>query len=336
MAKALLMILVVLGHSCLFFSGSWISSVSPVFVNKYLGCFAIWLNSFHIYAFVLISGYLFYYLKYEISNPKYHNIYLLILAKSKRLLFPLIFFSALWVIPLSFIFGVFGENTDIIKKFLLGYSPSQLWFLLMLFWVFILAYFFSTLWVKDILFATLIAISFYFIGVVGISFVGSYFQFFPACIYLLLFFVGFKMRQNVKFQTVLLKIPMLIYFFVDITLFVILTLLNQYEFYMKSVIITLGYMLLRVWGGAGAFVVLCKMIQKVRVIRAIASRMQKYSMSVYLLHQQVIYAVIFFLNGRICSYAHALLNFVISIALSIVISEFLLKFRLCRLLMGEK
>ena len=336
MAKSLLMILVVLGHSCLFFGGSWLSSFSPVFVNRQLGYLAMWLNSFHIYAFVLISGYLFYYLKYEISNLKYHNFRLLIITKSKRLLVPLIVFSVLWVIPLSFALGVFNENTDVIRKFLLGSSPSQLWFLLMLFWVFILAYFLSSLWIKNIFFAILIAVFFYCVGIVGCSIVGTYFQFFPACIYLLLFFIGFKIRQEERLQILLLKIPILVYLFVDVSLFLTLSFLNQHVFYLKSFLMSLGNMLLHVWGGVGAFIVLSKMIQKVSIIRAIAKRMQKYSMSIYLLHQQIIYAVIVVANGCLCSYAHAFLNFVVSIALSIVISEILMKFRFSRFLMGEK
>lgn len=336
LAKSLLMILVVLGHSCLFFGGSWISTLSPVIANKPLGYFAMWLNSFHIYAFVLISGYLFYYLKFEILNPKYHNIHLLIVNKAKRLLVPLIAFSVLWIIPLSFAFGVFNENTDIMKKFFLGYSPSQLWFLLMLFWVFILAYVLSSLWAERTYLGLLITLAIYGAGIVGSSLAGTFFQFFPACIYLFLFFIGFKIRQKDAFQNLLLKIPILVYIFIDVSLFVFLSQANQYDFYLKNVVLVLGNMLLHVWGGAGAFIVLFKLLQKIKTIQLIAQRMQKYSMPVYLLHQQIIYAVIVLANGYINPCVHALLNFVVSIALSVAISEFLLRFRLSRFLMGEK
>lgn len=59
-----LMILVVLYHSIIFRSGLQSSLVTDD-INSYIDIFANWLNSFHIYGFTLISGYIFYHIKYE-------------------------------------------------------------------------------------------------------------------------------------------------------------------------------------------------------------------------------------------------------------------------------
>lgn len=334
MVKSLLMILVVLGHSCLFFGGTWLSLISPIFVNKHLAYFAEWLNSFHIYAFTLISGYLFYYLKYESYKAKYHTFFPFIFSKLNRLLVPYFFISILWVLPLSFVTGVFSEKTDLMHKFLFGCSPSQLWFLLMLFWVFVMAFFLSDLWKKKLGGGIVVVIIFYCLGAIGCVFVGTWFQFFTACLYLLFFFMGFKIRQHINFQSFLFKIPTVVYFFVDISLFVALSLLGQQDFYLKKVILVFGNMILHIWGSVGAFVVLSRLTNEFKILNIFAQRMQKYTMSIYLLHQQIIYVVLIAANGYVCSYFHALLNFIISMILSIALSEILLRFKFFRFIMG--
>ncbi len=63
--KTVLMIIIVFYHSILFWSESWLTEVTPVFESKSLAVISSWLNSFHVYAFTLVSGYIFYFLKNE-------------------------------------------------------------------------------------------------------------------------------------------------------------------------------------------------------------------------------------------------------------------------------
>lgn len=68
--KTILMILVVAGHALDFWTGEWFTE-SPVFESPFCDLLSRWINSFHIYAFALVSGYIFRYIKYEngdISN----------------------------------------------------------------------------------------------------------------------------------------------------------------------------------------------------------------------------------------------------------------------------
>lgn len=56
--KTILMLLVILGHSCIFWTGTWFVENSMI-DSKGLSFLSSWLSSFHIYAFALVSGYIF-------------------------------------------------------------------------------------------------------------------------------------------------------------------------------------------------------------------------------------------------------------------------------------
>lgn len=56
--KTVLMFLIILGHACDNWVGNWFTE-TPAIESKGLSILATWLNSFHIFAFTLISGYLF-------------------------------------------------------------------------------------------------------------------------------------------------------------------------------------------------------------------------------------------------------------------------------------
>lgn len=86
-----------------------------------------WLNSFHIYGFTFVSGYIFFALRYEFG--KYQKFSEFIISKAKRLLIPYVFTAIIWVIPISTYFFNYGI-TDIIAKYVFAVSPGQLWFYL--------------------------------------------------------------------------------------------------------------------------------------------------------------------------------------------------------------
>lgn len=59
-SKTVLMILVVFYHAIDFWTGTWFTC-NLVFESKFLGLLAEYIGSFHIYAFALVSGYIFAY-----------------------------------------------------------------------------------------------------------------------------------------------------------------------------------------------------------------------------------------------------------------------------------
>ena len=60
------------------------------------------------------------------------------------------------------------------------------------------------------------------------------------------------------------------------------------------------------------------------------------SMPIYLLHQQLIYFSITWLNGIVNPYVNSLVNFVLSFGISLIISSVFMKFKTTRFLIGEK
>lgn len=131
------MLVIVLYHSCLFWNDTWFRVCMPVVeVGELSKLFILWPSSWHNYAFALVSGYLFYYLRYE--NDKYFEFKAFLKKKVQRLLIPAYFVGLIWVVPIKTYF--WGDWFNLLLKSVFGTSPSHLWFLFMLFDVFIMAY----------------------------------------------------------------------------------------------------------------------------------------------------------------------------------------------------
>lgn len=62
--KALLMIIVVLCHCMSIYTGDW-GPYDPAVDAPVFSFLTSWTGTFHVYGFTLISGYIFYYIKYE-------------------------------------------------------------------------------------------------------------------------------------------------------------------------------------------------------------------------------------------------------------------------------
>ena len=136
--KTAMMLAVVLYHSCMFFTGSWFDNATPVFSANYLSVFARYLNTFHVQTFAMASGFLFYALKKEYR--KYSDYFRADIGKrARRLLLPYAITIIVCVLPFYIVFSGFDAKA-IVYKYILGCAPSQLWFLPMLFWLFLLAY----------------------------------------------------------------------------------------------------------------------------------------------------------------------------------------------------
>lgn len=165
-AKAILMLLIVLCHSASYYGSTWFTAAGPVVKHEELACMASWLGTFHVAGFTLISGYIYYAMKKEYG--KYDKLGPFLKNKVFRLLVPYVAVSILWVVPISDFFYHYSVS-DILHKYILGEAPAQLWFLLMLFGVFVIAHTIFEKFNNKILLPIIIFL--YFIGSVwgGIS-----------------------------------------------------------------------------------------------------------------------------------------------------------------------
>lgn len=176
---------------------------------------------------------------------------------------------------------------------------------------------------------------FYGVGIVGSSFVPNLFRFFSGFMNISLFWIGFKIRQYGS--DILRKIPALIWIFEDVAGFALIQLLH----FPQGIIFTLFKVgldfVLHILGAIMSFVVLqeladCINWQKNRFFCTIS----KSSFAVFLFHQQVIYIFIHILNGTLNPYLNAAVNFFGAMIISLLISAFMMKFRVTKVLIGEK
>ena len=112
--KTILMLCVIIGHCANFWNGAWFTLIIPRYSSNIIAVISVWLNSFHIYAFTLVSGYLYYFLKYE--KNKYHEVVPFVLIKVKRLLIPYCFCAFIWVVPITAYLYSFSLK-DIFEKY---------------------------------------------------------------------------------------------------------------------------------------------------------------------------------------------------------------------------
>ena len=333
--KTILMILVLFYHCIVFWTGNWFTK-NPVDACEPLSVLASWMNSFHIYGFTLVSGYLFYYLKIELG--KYDSFTAFLKNKAKRLLVPYVFISIAWVIPINLMF--YDESFgDVLKKHALGTNPSQLWFLLMIFWVFII------FWLMSKLMKNKTVAGFLFLGAIYVAmyvmsdYIPNLFGVKNVPEFLFAFWIGFKLRQfkDSKFITAVKKVPPVIYLAVHIVAFAV----NRYIFAISDGIIfnviSLGLgIFTHLFGAVMIFLLLQRIALMVKWDTKTFGHISKCSMPTYLIHQQLVYFCIFPLNGVITPYILGPLTAVAVFLVSLLISSILLKFKVTRFLIGEK
>ena len=329
--KTVLMLLVVFYHSILFWKGNWFTA-NPVTEVELLSVLAGWLNSFHIYAFTLVSGYLFYYLKYECG--KYQRFWPFVGNKFKRLMVPYIFVALVWVIPIQWWFFRF-DGVTAIKNFALALNPNQLWFLIMLFDVFVIVWLLSNFFAKHHFLGAITALVLYGVGLVGMVAFSNVFMVCRALTYVPFFWLGFKLRQGG--MVYVKRIPAWIWLVADLALFALRKYVIDSNASLLFKLLSVGLdFLLHMVGAITAFVVLQKLADCVNGDHPFWKYFGKRSMVIYLFHQQVIYFFIFFLNGVVNPYVNALINFVGSVAISLLICGVLMKFKWTKYLIGEK
>lgn len=329
--KTILMLLVVFYHSTVFWTGNWFTVQKVAIDDQIIANLSLWLNTFHIYTFVAISGYLFEFLKNE--KCKYKDFKKFLLNKLKRLIVPYCFVAIIWVIPISLLFYSYtGE--EIIHKFLLCESPGQLWFLWMLFDIFILIWLLN-IFLKNTNFVLIISLLSCVIGFIGKKCFLNIFCIWDAFTYLPYFIIGMKLRKNRN--GILYKIPSLAYFFIHIILFTISLYIADFKGIIINVICNILNFTIHIIGVLMAFFILQNIAQKTDwKNRVLLVYFSKISMPIYLFHQQIIYFTITFFNGRINPLLNIIVNFFAAIFISSLLSSIMLKYKYTRLLIGEK
>lgn len=328
--KVLMMLAVVLYHSCMFFTGSWFDGAKPVYEARYLSIFAQWLNTFHVQTFTMASGFLFYCLRIE--KGKYIHFRKDILKRGKRLLLPYFFVMLTWVIPFYVYYSGF-DLSKIVYKYVLGCAPSQLWFLPMLFLLFIIFYrvldekHVST---KGMIAVVAVSMGGYLLDKIGVN----VFQVSTAIKYAGYYYLGaylYKKKIENKWMIPISGFGSIVFFVID----KIIEMNTPSSILVRSVGLILAYMcsymgVVFVYGIVKMITEKLSNVRKSKIWKGLKER----SFGVYLFHQQIIYLTIIPLNGKVTPIVQVVISFVCAVGVASIITVMLKRFKLTRILYG--
>ena len=333
-AKTILMLVIISYHSIIFWSGNWFNAIEPTDSPLFLVLLARWFNSFHIYAFTLISGYIFYYLYSE--KNKYQIFGDFVKNKIKRLIVPYFFVSLFWAAPFCCFVKKYNFKT-LFDSFCLGIAPSQLWFLLMLFNVFIIVWLLKKWLMSNWLLGYGICLCLFAIGLIVSTKIPNVFCIWTGLQYVIFFYIGMRLRKrsNSKVKEISI-ISVLLWLFIDAVLFVFSIFLENFDGLFFGGIRFLCNTCLHLVGAIMAWNLLQYLGIRIKWKSKCFDSIAKKSMSIYLFHQQIIYLVLLWLNGKTSPYIIAIANLLISFCGAYLISLFLMKWNITRIMIGEK
>lgn len=332
--KTVLMIIIVLYHAGMFWTNNCKPVITPVQQAPIIGIFVNWMATFHIYAFTMISGYIYYYVRYQRGG--YDNLKGFIKNKCRRLIIPYISVATLWVIPIGSLFFDFDANT-IINRYVLGESPSQLWFLLMLFGVFIIAYPMSNIFRFNTKLSILIVITMWIIGKGLATILPDLFQIFNSLQFILFFWLGFELRRRWEQGT---EHNTLIYILLgggtltlNILCFTLILFIPPISTTPNIITIVLS-LIANISGALMAFFLLLALSRSFNWHTPFFNSLSKTSYPIYLFHQQIIYIVLYVLNGIISPLALMLTSFLVATIISWGISSVITNISTLRPIIG--
>ncbi|MDY3767272.1 MAG: acyltransferase [Lachnospiraceae bacterium] len=326
--KTAMMLAVVLYHSCMFFTGNWFDKVTPAYSANYFALFAKYLNTFHVQTFAMASGFLFYALKKECGKYS-KNLKVDIGKRAKRLLFPYAITIIVWVLPFYIVFSGFDAKT-IVYKYVLGCAPSQLWFLPMLFWLFLLAYvFFRKHKPSQVGLITSVLISMgggYILSTIGFK---NVLQIVTAVRYAMYYYFGaYLYEKKIKPNAGLTILSMTF----SVGGFMLSTQLAGSNYFVLK---ALNIVVSSFTSFAGIFMIYgFTNLIAIRKENKIWGNLKKNSFGIYLFHQQLIYPCIMLLNGRVHPVIQVAICFVVAICISSFMTKLLRKWKYTRIMFG--
>lgn len=331
--KTLMMLLVVIGHCATACSGKGWFIIAPESRSAVLRFISGFTGMYHVQTFLFVSGYLFYYLRYELG--RYSNPLEFVKKKSLRLLAPFLF-ACLWAIP-AYIYFFRPDLSDFIRKFVICENPAQLWFLLALFWIYIGFYFLSKFLDRFNFFQKLsLPAAILLIGAVCIFSLSNYviykilkinlFAVLSGLRYFPVFFAGFIFRKFDFEKLNKFSIPLLIFSAAATVI---------YNRFAHGTVETLLQVPLWILNSTAIFIFITKYVNlKGRLFEIF----KKHNFTVYLIHQQLIYVIIYLISRfwKVYPYPSFFICLAGSLVISVALSALFAKFRLTRTILGLK
>ena len=326
-------LIVVFGHGFIIYQQSW-GIFSAAVGSVFFSFLKLYLDTFLMPLFVLVSGYLFYYAINE--RGKYASFSQLVKYKTFRLLVPYIFVALFYIVPLRYLVGYENYVNQpflrvLIEKIILMRDNGNLWFLGMLFGISILTWFIEK---KTKLHAVVkfgIYAALYFVSLL----VPTVLQIDSVLHYMIYFFMGgLLLKKRHKLDWRMPKI--LILLAVNIIGYIGFLYLDNLDGLILSVC---KHMILFVssLGGVLFYFALALKVNSDKIAENKFVRfIDKNSFGIYLFHEGVIYISYFYLCAQcIAPICLVLINFTVGLTVSLVITEALRRLGL-GFVMGER
>ncbi len=311
--KAIITVLVVIGHAARMFSGHGALLIEN---NYYINIINNLIYGFHMPAFMLMSGCVYYYCINDLG--KYKNDLDFVLKKMKRLLFPYIFFGIFYVGPILVIFGFtkYGYFEYLFKGLLLMLESRHLWFLMYLFIYLVASQFLiKKMNIRSIYFVIIFSVIVSFLNIPYLSDLCYYFSFFTLGLY-------FNDKYNTIFKENNIR---KYYIIISVICYIVLVSLNIVKIRFITAIFGIIFMMYII-SNKNIF----DKIKKAKFYTIIL----KYSMGLYLFHPMIIYVFDYYFESILNPYMLFILSIIISLTLSLIFTKIVY---LCRLniILGE-
>ena len=323
--KTVMMLFVVITHCLAIWNKNGWFVIKPTTSNWILGLISEYLGTFHTYVFTFVSGYLLYYInKEQYKKSSFKNI---IFKRFKRLMIPYIICSCLWVIP--FYYYYYQSNpTMILKNFLLGCAPSQLWYLLMLFILNLFFLFIQFVIKEKEILQPLICVLFFFFSLF-LSFCSfNYFQFSSCLKYYSFFYMGYYYRKNKGFK-VIDKWNSMILLALSLTTFLIFYFFDSLEIIYFKVLKYFVFYICNFFGVAATIKIIGITNYEYLTRTKIYYFLSENNFGIYLIHQQLIWTILYYLN-HLPNIIILTLNFIVGILISGLIIKLIKKINIVK------
>jgi fucose 4-O-acetylase-like acetyltransferase len=181
--KVIAMILVVFGHVLTNYA-----KIGYYPDNVWLDTLKSFIYSFHMLAFVFVSGSVYFWSKNK--KNKYNNYVAYAKNKFRRLFIPYCFFSVFVVFPVLWSLGLIdqGPFKFFIANFVLSINPRHLWYVLMLFWVMLVFRLFNAFIDRRQWLVMIVSLFLYVLS----SKIPNLFQLNTLCRYFVYFYLGYE------------------------------------------------------------------------------------------------------------------------------------------------
>lgn len=327
--RVITMILVVFAHVTRMYTVN--AAIPQGNTDVFFTAITEWIYTFHMPAFVAISGAVYYFVKRE--RNAYNDIWIFVKNKAKRLLIPYVFFAIVVVIPTLYYCNLIEGDfwRYIFNTFVLVRGPRHLWYLIMLFNLLVIFNLCENYIFKH---KGLFLLLSFFVHFLPSYFPIKAFQLPEVCSYFLYFMIGYYFQNKRACVMVYLsKINKYV-----ISLVLILLTIGIYCFYHTYMFGTfVGSFLCSVLGIIFLYIISVIISQKERLTcSSIFKLIDKNNFGLYLFHPMIIYIMFYVIKDYdINQWITVPVIFILSTVLSLILTNVIRNLGL-RIVIGEK